>query len=169
MKKKSKGNNLKGMSLVEILIVISVFAVLGILTTRAIVTTLKGARKSESQIQVKENINYAFSVMERNLRSSESILPCPNPDTTTISYTSLEGEISTFSCILTSDTGYIASGSARLTSTDIVVTSCSISCVQEESNYPPIVSIAVTATDINSTGSEAGKVTIETEIVGRNY
>lgn len=163
--------NKKGMSLVEILITISVFAVLGILTTRAVITTLRGARKSDSQIQVKENINYAFSVMERQLRSAEEISPCfsvPTPGTS-ISYVSLEGEPSTFSCELTANTGYVASGSARLTSSEVKVTSCSISCVQEISNYPPIVSISVTATDVNSSGPEAGVVTMETEIVGRNY
>lgn len=169
IKRKLAKKNISGMSLVEILITISVFAILGILTTRAVITTLKGARKSDSQTTVKENINYAFSIMERQIRSAENISPCPNPDTTTISYTSLEGELSTFSCNLTADTGYIASGSARLTSTDVVVTSCSISCVQEKSNYPPTVSISISAIGANSSGSEAGAVTMKTEIVGRNY
>lgn len=160
---------IQGMSLLEILIVVSVFSILGILTARSVIVALRGARKSDSQIKVKENISYAFSIMERQLRGAEGISPCPNPDTTTISYTTLDNQESTFSCILTEDTGYIASGSARLTSSEVVVESCEITCTQENENYPPIISISVTATDDSSAGVEKGTVSVETEIVGRNY
>lgn len=159
----------QGMSLIEILIVVSVFAILGVLTTQAVATTLKGARKSDSQIKVRENINYAFSVMERQLRSADSISVCPNPDTTSISYTSLEGISTSFSCVMGGGTGYISSGSARLTSTDIVVNDCEIVCEQTTENRLPRISISVSASDANSSGSEKGVVEIKTEIVPRNY
>lgn len=158
----------RGMSLIEILIVVSVFAILGILTSRSVLTTLRGARKSDSQIKVKENVNYAFSVMERQLRSAYEI-DCPNTDTTTIDFISLEGITTSFSCVSTPGDSYIASGSARLTSTDISVDSCSIVCEKESENSPAKVSVSVVATDSISQGPDEGSVSVETEIVGRNY
>lgn len=160
---KRKAN--KGISLVEILIVIAIFSVLGIITTRTVIVTLKGARKSDSQIKVRENINYAFSVMERQIRSAKDLSPCPNPDTSTLDYLSLEGIASSFSC----GSGYIASGSGRLTSTDVVIDTCSIVCVQETENYPPKIEISISASDSNLSGIDKGTVTVETEIVARNY
>lgn len=165
MKKLKVNKANKGISLVEILIVIAIFAVLAVITTRSIVITLKGARKSDSQIKVRENLNYAVSVMERQIRSAQEISPCPNSNHSTISYLSLEGISSSFNC----GSGYISSGSARLTSTDVSIDSCSMVCEKESENYPSKVSISISASDANLSGTDKGSVIIETEIVGRNY
>lgn len=155
-----------GFSLVEILVVISIFAVIGILSTRSLFLTLRGAKKSDSLVSVRENINNALSVMERQIRNSEKIT-CPSSGTT-LSYISLEGVSTSFSCT-TGTSGYIASGSARLTSEDISIISCSIDCSQSNLNVPPLITISITAEDNTSTSVEKGSITTETKIVGRNY
>ena len=157
-----------GMSLVEILIVVAVFAVLGVLTAQSVMITLRGSRKSEAQIKVRENVNYAFSIIERQLRSADEITACPNPNPLTISYKTLEGQISTFTCTVGAS-GYIASGSGRLTSTDVAVDRCTISCQKGNENLPAKVSVAVTAHETNTSGIETGVVSMQTEIVTRNY
>lgn len=159
--------NKKGMSLIEILIVVSIFAILGVLTTRSVILTLRGSRKSESQIKVKENVNYALSVIERQLRSAEEIT-CSGSPVTTLSYISIEGVVSSFACGSSGGVGYIASGSGMLTADDVNVTDCSFLCEQESINFPPKVSVSVTAEDVSSEGAEKGVVTLQTEIVGRN-
>lgn len=169
---KNKGFSLinkvcEGFSLIEILITVSIFAVIGVLSTRAILLTMRGANKSDSQVRVRENINYAFSVIERQIRNSEDVT-C-TASTTTLDYVSLEGTSSTFSCITAGSDKYIASGSARITSSDILITSCSFACTQGDQNKSPTVRISVVAEDSTATGVEKGSITAETEIVTRNY
>jgi prepilin-type N-terminal cleavage/methylation domain-containing protein len=157
----------KGFSLVEILIVITIFAVIGLLSTRSISQTLKSAKKSDSLVRVRENVNYSLAVIERQLRNSENIT-CPNAAPSLLTYISLEGTTTSFSCVTLGADKYIASGSGRLTSNDISVTSCSFTCTKGVNN-PAIVKISVVAQDATGTAVEKGSVSAQTEIVVRNY
>lgn len=151
----------KGMSLLEILVVVAVFAILAILTTRAVLLTLKGSKKSESTARVRGNVDYSLAVMERNLRNADFITNCT---ASTISYVDEEGDPASFS--YTSTEGYIASGSARLTSSEVNVTSCVFTCSGD-----PIrsVVIVVEAQDANVVGIEMGQISVSTEIHLRIY
>lgn len=166
-----KNKNINGLSLVEILVVISIFAVVGLLSTRSVFLTLRGAKKSDSLVRVRENVNYSLAIIERQLRSSESINSCGLLGTSAISYNTIDGVTSTFNCVAPSgsNSGYISSGSARLTSDEISVTSCSFSCSQVDINNPPVVKIVIEASDTESRAEEKGTVTAQTEIVIRNY
>lgn len=159
--------NNRAFSLVEILIVVSIFAVIGLLSVRSISQTLKSAKKSDSLVRVRENVNYSLAVIERQLRNSESIT-CPNASTSLLTYVSLEGTTTSFSCVTSGTDKYIASGSGRLTSSDISVSTCSFSCTQDVNN-PAIVKINIVAEDAVGTSTERGSVTTQTEIVVRNY
>lgn len=160
----------KGLSLLEILVVITVFAILAILTTNAVFLTLRGARKSESIARVRENLDYSLAVIERNIRNAESIVECPNPDTSIISYLDEDGVSASFSCLIGSEAeGYIASGSGRLTSSEIDVTSCSFVCEEGTGNAPPVVTISFEAQDADAAGVEGAAVTISTKIYLRTY
>lgn len=163
--------NIKGLSLIEILIVISIFAVIGLLSTRSIFLTLRGARKSESQVKVRENLNFALAVVERQIRNAEDV-NC-TASTTLLTYTALEGVQSTFSCVTTVVGGvtdkYIASGAGRLTSTELTLSTCSITCTQATANKPPTVKISLVAVDNTTSSVEKGSVTVSTEISPRNY
>lgn len=163
MKKQKKQS---GLSLIEILIVISIFAVIGLLSTRSIFLTLRGARKSESQVKVRENLNFALAVVERQIRNAEDV-NC-TASTTSLTYTALEGVQSTFACISGADK-YLASGAGRLTSTEITLASCSITCTQVDINKPPTVKISLVAEDNATSSVEKGSVTVSTEISPRNY
>lgn len=160
MKKKT------GFSLIEILIVIFIFSIIGTLSVSAVLMTMKGSKKSDSQVRVRENINYAFSVIERQVRNSESVT-C-TASTTVLDYISSDGISSSFSCVDSGADKFIASDSSRLTSEDVLVSDCSITCSKTENN-PAVIKVRVNAEDKNSNGSEKGSVTAETEIITRNY
>lgn len=160
--------NIKGFSLVEMLVVISIFAVLGVLSTQAVTLTLKSSKKSDSLVRVRENVNYSLAVIERQIRNSETISSCSGA-TSIINYTSLEGIDSSFSCVTPGINGYIASGSARLTSSDISVTACSFTCTQLDVNNPPVINVSISAEDATSSSIEKGVVTTDMEIITRNY
>lgn len=160
-----KKNN-KAFSLIEILVVISIFAVIGILATRSLYQTLRSARKSDSLVRVRENVNYAMGVIERQIRTAESV-NCASVTSLNLPYIAGDGVSTFFNCTLGAN-GRIASGSAILTSTDVSITSCTFTCTQTVNN-PPSVNISVTAEDKTSTGVEKGSVTSQTEILLRNY
>lgn len=154
----------KGMSLIEILVVVTIFAVLGIVVTRAVLSTISGSKKSESLIRVRENLSYSLGIIERQLRNADSITQCPNSDPLRIDYHDQFGNSSYFACL----NEYVASGSARLTSTDINVTSCSFVCTLSTGS-PSSVTITLSAKDKNGIGAQGATVDVSSEIYLRNY
>lgn len=170
---KLKIKNSCGISLLEILVVVSVFAVLGILITRSILTTLSGSRKSESVVKVRENLNYALGVMERQIRNAGSIVDCNN---TMVDYLDQSGNPASFSCINTDpeaddyviNSGYVASGSARLTSADVEVTDCKFICTQTP-GIPYSIGINLWAKDASASAEQNTLVTASTQVSLRNY
>lgn len=163
--------NYAGMSLLEILVVVSIFAVLGILITRSVILSVAGSRRSESQIKVRESLNYSLSVIERQLRNANSIpnSSCPNLDTTYLAYNDQNGSPGSFSCAASGGIGYIASGSANLTGSGINVIGCSMACVPGIGENPPVVTISLKAQDVSAVGVQNASVTLNTKINLRNY
>ena len=158
-----------GISLFEILIVISVFALLAAVSTQSIFLTLRGARKSDALGKVRENLGYALAVVERQLHNATYVVECPNSDTSIINFEDQEGNSASFSCQNIGTSGYIASGSARLTSDEIEVTSCVFTCEPGSGNIPPAIAVDVAATDPNAKSIEGASVTVSTKIFLRTY
>ncbi len=160
----------KGMSLIEILVVVSIFAILAIITTRSVLLTLQGSKKSETLVKVRENLGYSMGVVERQIRNANTISECPNSDTNTINYTDQNGNAASFSCVnVGSVNGYIASGSARLTSTEITITGCSFMCTPGTSANPSLVNVTLEAKDAAAVGIQNSSVSTTTQIYLRNY
>ena len=159
-----------GFTLIELLVTVTIFAALGIIVTQSIILTLRGTRKSENLITVRENLNNSLGVIERQLRNAEGIITCPNPDTKLLNYKDENGVATAFSCANMTGTGYIASGSARLTGEDVKLTDCSFTCSEATVSGVPSVEIALTAKNANVISTvEGGQVTISTKIFLRNY
>jgi len=164
MKKKNK----KGLSLIEILVTITVFTILGVLVTTIVFLTLRSTNKSSSSIKIRDNVNYFLSIIQRQLRSAQSITDCPNDDTAHIEYVDENGNLGNFSCKSYNDLGYIASGSGRLNTEEIDITSCSFECIEGISGNPPSVTVTVVAEDTNSSLVERGRFSSTTKIYLRN-
>lgn len=159
-----------GVSLIEILVVVSIFAFLGILITRSVVLTVAGSKRSESLVKVREGLNYSLSVIERQLRNADSIPDCPNLDTTYLAYNDQGGNLTSFSCVPAGGgIGAIASGSANLSATDINIVGCSIICTPGVGINPPVVTISLEAKDAGAVGIQNSTVTLTTQINLRNY
>jgi type II secretory pathway pseudopilin PulG len=159
-----------GISLIEILVVITIFAVLGIVVTSSVILTLQGTKKSESVIKIRENLNYSLSVIERNLRNANSIPECLGTPSSAITYLDQYGNSSSFSCInVGANDSVVASGSSWLTSNSVKVTDCSFTCTPSDSNTPSVVTIDLTLQDASASGIQSAKVSASTQIYLRNY
>jgi prepilin-type N-terminal cleavage/methylation domain-containing protein len=166
----------KGMSLLEILVVVAVFAVLGILVTRSVILTLQGVKKTESLVRARENLDYSLGIIERQLRNASAVPQCPNTDSHIINYLDQNGTPSSFSCI---DPGgnnsFIASGSgtpitnANLTTSTVNIVSCSFTCTPSTNATPPVITISLGVQDALATGIQGSVVTADTQISLRNY
>jgi len=159
----------KGMSLLEILVVVAIFSILGVIVTRSVLLTLRGSKKSESQVKVRENVNYALAVIERQLRNADSIVTCPN-DPSRIDYIDDRGEPTSFACSnLGGEDSHVASGSGKLTASDIIITSCSFTCSPGASTNPDYVDVAITAAEADAVGIEGANVSAAIKIYLRDY
>lgn len=157
----------EGFSLIEILIVLAVFTVLAILVTQVIFRSIRGSKKSESLSHVRDNLDYALNSMEKNLRNAKEITNCT---ASTITYTDVFGNTGkTYACMNLGIDGNIASSSARLTSTDVKITSCSFTCSYSVAGRPDYIDLVITATDAKASGVESAQVTTQTRIMLRNY
>ncbi len=154
-----------GFTLVETLVVIVIFATIGILSTRAIMLSVQGSKKGSSSIVVRENLNYSLSVIERLLRNANQISSCTS---STITYLDERDVSASFSCVTSGSDIYIASGSARLTSGEVVITSCAITC--DLTSVPPSVTIDVIARDVDTASTKEGaQISISSKILLRTY
>jgi prepilin-type N-terminal cleavage/methylation domain-containing protein len=160
----------QGMSLLEVMVVVTIFAVLGILITESIILTLQGSKKSESIIRARENLDYSLSTIERQIRNANSVTPCPNTDNKIINYLDQSGTPSSFSCVNTGSNGsYIASGSAHLTGDAVKIIDCSFSCNLGAESNPSYIMIDLTVSDASASGLQSANVSASTEIYLRNY
>lgn len=160
----------KGMSLLEILVVVAIFAILGILVTRSVILTLQGSQKSESLVKVRENLDYSLSIIERQIRNANSITPCPNLNTSTINYLDQNGVPSSFSCVNTGQSdSYIASGSSRLTGDGVMLVSCTFACTTSININPPLVTIDLAMKDASASGVQNSSASATTQIYLRSY
>ncbi|MFH1970861.1 MAG: hypothetical protein ABIJ05_00550, partial [Patescibacteria group bacterium] len=131
--------------------------------------TLRSTNKSNSTIKIRDNVNYFLSTIQRQLRGAQAIVNCPNSDDTSIiEYIDEDGNSGSFSCATSDDLGYIASGSARLNTEEIDITSCSFECVEGTSGNPPSVIVTIVAEDSSSNLVEKGRFSSTTKIYLRN-
>jgi Tfp pilus assembly protein PilE len=160
----------RGTSFIEILIVVAVFAILGLLVARVTLVTLRGSNKSEALIKVRENLDYAMAVMERQIRNAEGVT-CPNTSPTKLEYKDDRDFATYFACVMSGGGGdsYVASGSARITNNEIVITACTFTCTPSTGLNQDSVSINLEARDARSTSIESAKVSATTQIFLRTY
>ena len=158
----------QGLSLLEVLVVVTIFAVLGILITQSIVLTLQGSKKSESIVRARENLDYSLNVIERQIRNANSVISCPNQYT--INYLDQAGKTSSFTCVRPGLSGsYIASGSAHLTGDAVKIVSCSFTCTPETSVNLALVKVDLTFKEASASAAQSANVSASTQIYLRNY
>ncbi|MBN1168787.1 prepilin-type N-terminal cleavage/methylation domain-containing protein [Candidatus Woesebacteria bacterium] len=163
-------NNEKGYTLVEILVVVMVFSILGLVVTGVVTTTLRSSGKSENSVVVRENVNYAMGVMERQIRNAEEVT-CDSD--ILLTYTNSDGSSGeTFECVVDGNgIGQIQSSNPNgFLTNDSVDIECS--GIFDCSTAPDVVDVLITATDAQSAAGENALTTDYSESIRiklRNY
>jgi prepilin-type N-terminal cleavage/methylation domain-containing protein len=157
----------KGYSLIEILVVISIFAILAIVTTQTLLVSLSSTRKSEASIRVRENLEYAVSVMERKIRNANDV---SSATTNKINYIDENDDPAFFECVSPGSTkGYIQDETGRLTSDLVTVTACNFTLTPGSDGVTDRVDISLSAEALNLSSSEKTPVNVSTTIYLRIY
>ena len=167
---KKRNVNILGFSLVEMLVVLTVFSILAIVATQSLVITFKGARKSESIIVVRENVKRVLSVMERQLYNAKKI-ECVSLNT--IQYHDQYSSIPhpRFSWDVSSSPRSISSGSSvlvGLTTDKVDITQFDVNCVTSL-EAPDMVIVTISAVATENLGVEGAQVTVTSRILLRSY
>jgi prepilin-type N-terminal cleavage/methylation domain-containing protein len=159
---------LDGFTLIEMMVVVLIFSIVGVLVTRSVALSLRNSRKSESIGKVRENIDYVLNVMEREIRNAESIESCLS---TRLDYKDENGIDRYFLCnsggyiVLNSATGRLTNPTVTIDCTTTTVFACSIGTP----GVPDSVDININARSNDLTGSEGFNVSSSTKILLRTY
>lgn len=89
----------KGYSFIELLVVITMIAILGTITTEAFILGIRAQAKSETLKEVKQNADYMGQVIEQMIRNSAEIEESQcNINNQQLTLESLDGTLTTFDC-----------------------------------------------------------------------
>jgi len=185
-KSKVKSQNF-GFTLIEILVVVGILGIITVVSSTMFFTVFKGSGKTKALTKVKENGDYALSVMERLIRDSQEVIT--NSDNKVcesgmnkIKLKRIDGTLIEFACLEEGTAnGRIASNSARLTSDEVKLDSCSFdcgcpaaypNCTSEGAKFfPKTVTIKFTLSQVAATvrPEEQAIVNFQITVNTRNY
>lgn len=173
--------NSKGFTLIEMLVAIGVFVVVGSIAVSILFSALRGTNKTNVITIVRQNGNYAISQMEKMIRNAKSFEAVSadlgytwetvcNPSThyRQIKISSFDDVETTFKC---NDNNNISSVSASGATVYLLDTSsvslpstiplpqnrCYFTCSRPDSVSPPIIGINFYLTDTSTTGFAENK------------
>ncbi len=156
-------NRLKGYSLIEMLVVIAIFSVLSVLVAQGILLSVRNVKRSENTIKVRQDVDNAVGIMERQLRNATSI-SCPS-NARVVYMPPSRSTAETIEC----DGGAIRWRLNPLTSDIVNIKNCNIFTCSPTSTNPETITININAEAGSSSSIEVGEINIQTEIKPRNY
>lgn len=148
----------RGYTLIEILVVVTLFVGVAVIVTQSLLLSIRGARKNMALTKVRENLSSSIDTMKTNLLNAISIESCVVNE---IRYKNPDFSISSFSC----GSGRVSWGTSSLTGNDVNVSNCSFVCDAPPYTY---VTINLTGQSVAETGLEAESVNMSTKINFRN-
>lgn len=159
----------QGFSLVEMLVVVGVFAVVSLIVTQSVLSSLRNTRKTDNQINVRENLNYITSVMERSLRNADQILIATSTNNL-IRYINDQGDnTALFRCSGLGAIGRIESEKGQISSNDVDIETCNFTYTPAATGVPQKVAITISAKTSNTSALEESLITATTIISLRVY
>lgn len=152
---------INGFTLIEMLIVTAIFSGLAILVSSMVLYSTRGAKKSESAVKVRAELENAIARVERSLREAKA--GTVTAGTNSISFKNQDDVSVQVTC--GGSPKKLQMSNQDLTGSNVNLTTCTIS--YDESSH--IVYINLTAVSAGSSGTESDTVSVNSQIVLRNY
>jgi len=154
----------KGFTLVEMLVVIALFAGLAVLVGSMVGSSMKGTKKSESAMKVRAELENAVSIFERSLRGAKKgSVNCSS--NTAISFIDQDELNTTFVC--SGSPPVLKKNYIDLVGPDLSLTKCEINC-DDLLNGTVVINLEGTSKN-SSIGVEADIATVSAKVILRNY
>jgi len=162
-----------GFTLIEVMIVVGILGIIAVVGSGAFFSILRSSTKTKTLQIVKQNGDYAISVMERMIRNARVVTDPPISSTvSSITIKNPDGGETTFSC--EGDPPTIASNGASLLSNEVKVSDCDNIfevTVGQAGVKPAVVKINFNLTQAKATNrpEEQAEVNFQTTVTLRNY
>lgn len=166
----------KGFTLIEILVVVGILGLIAVIGTNMFFSILKGETKTRVLAEVKQNGNYALSVMGRMIRNAKEITSCTsnmqtitikNPDREETTFDLSGTRIASRSAL---GTGYLTSDKVRIDKTDPVNKPYRFDCTAVTGS-PAVITIRFTLSQpgVATRPEEQATVDFKTTVSLRTY
>lgn len=173
----------KGYSVIEILVVVGVFAILGILATQSISLSLRSSKKSGSIIDVKQELDNAAGNIERSLQTASSVVvencSAGGYATSSVGFRNSRGARGDIACLdftpgffvadhdkrVASSSGETVNFVHRITSSKVDLSACGFTCYTE--NNRTYIDFLISGSAAGVSSSEGASVTTSRKILVR--
>lgn len=172
-----KKKKINGFTLIEILVVLGLLVVASVIGANMFFTTFRSSAKTKALTVVKQNGDYALSIMERLIRDSQEVITNSDDSLCAVGMNKIKikrsdnSEIE-FACLNEGTaTGYIASNSARLINSEVKLDNCYFNCSTQGEFYPQSVTINFTLSQAGESAriEEQASVDFQTTVTTRNF
>lgn len=166
--------NKKGFTLVELLVVTSIFIIITTTIVSILFIILRGTKKSDSIVIVRQNGEQAMAQMVRIMRFAKSLdypASCDGVSKDHITVTAVDLSQTTFTCPASfTFPNFIDLNSTKLTNSDtVMVQSCSFVCTQQVGGSPIIgISFSLSKVNLSSLPEENSTIPFRGSVTLRN-
>ncbi len=154
----------KAFTLLETILSIAVFALLAVTVSTILLRVLKGVQKSAAISSVRTEGAFVAEAMAKTIRYAVDVSSCPGSDPNSISFRARVEDPADTVYTCNNVDHYLAFNGARMTSTKVKVTRCTIICSGNQVTLGLTLEPAVGGT----TGTEGAIYSFDTTILARN-
>lgn len=159
----------RGFTLIEMMVVISVFSIVAVLVGNMVGHSMKGVRKSESSLKVRAELENAVSIVERSLRGAKANSVTCYPKKVIL--TDQDDQEVTFSCSGSSPNIILNKGVDNIIDniigSNIKLDGCNFNCSGLDNGV--IFFTLSGSSSVSSSGVESDSVSVSARVVLRNY
>ncbi len=159
----------QGFTLIEVLVSIGLFVTIATISSTLFITILKNTSKTNVDQSVKQEGDYALSIITRMARNARQVIDCGEGTGDQIEIQTSDEQLTVFSC---HEDGYLASNGARLTSNRVQLDACSFLCQPGGNEFEPdqiVINFSLSDTSGSTRPEEQASLDFTANVTVRNF